>query len=720
MTEVLSLTSLEATSEAVEPRPPQRFFALKEGDSFLVADALGDIVGGADGFFRDDTRILSHFHLTLAGRPPSLLSASISQDSVFFTAHMTNRPLPPVGERVTPKSVVHLERNRFLWSGSVYERISFSNYGEYDIALPVTLTLGADFRDMFEIRGERRPNRGRLLSPKVSNNGVVLGYVGLDGTIRSMAIGFSPIPAELTPDRAEFIVTLPRRGSTAIFIQVDRDQPPEPSGAAHRTAAIHARLAMRRRRRRSARIRTSGRVFNDWIARSRADLAILTTDLSTGPFPYAGVPWFSTAFGRDAIITALQTMWLDPGLARGVLSFLALNQAQDASDFYDSAPGKIMHETRKGEMAVRGELPFGKYYGSVDATPLFVILAGAYGERTGDLRFIEELWPALISAMSWIDGLGDSNRDGLLDYARQQDSGLANQGWKDSNDAIFHADGRFPRTPVALVEVQAYVFAARRAMASLARRRGDTEQANRWRRQAVSLRAAIEERYWMKDVRFYGIAIDGAGDLCRVRASNAAHLLYVGLPTAERAAHVANHLLSSAFNSGWGIRTVAVGEARYNPMSYHNGSVWPHDTAIAAAGLARYGRRDGTIRLMSQMFEAAVHFESRLPELFCGFDRFPGESPISYPVACLPQAWAAGSIFMMLQACLGLSIDGFRREVHIDRPQLPIGIDHLRIERLVVGDTALSIEFHRIGDRVVAMAPSEPSTARTIKVMTHL
>jgi glycogen debranching enzyme len=714
-----ALTSLETTTEVVEPRPPQRFLALKEGDSFVVADALGDIVGGADGFFRDDTRILSHFRLTLAGRPPSLLSTAVSQDSVVFTAHMTNRPLPPMGERITPKSVVHVERNRFLWSGTVYERIAFSNYGEYDISLPVTLTFAADFQDMFEVRGERRPSRGRVLPPQISDKGVVLGYVGLDGTRRSMAIGFSPIPSQLTHDRAQFLVNLPRRGSSAIFIEIGSDHAPEPSGTAHRAATIHARLAMRRRRRRSSHITTSGRVFNDWIARSRADLAILTTDLSTGPYPYAGVPWFSTAFGRDAILTALQTMWLDPGLARGVLSFLAQNQARDASDFYDSAPGKIMHETRKGEMSNQREVPFGKYYGSVDATPLFIMCAGSYAERTGDLQFIDELWPALESAMTWMDGVGDSNQDGLVDYARQLDSGLANQGWKDSHDAVFHADGRFPPTPVALVEVQAYVFAARRAMAALARRRGDTQKANHWRRQAVALRTAIEDRFWMRNRKFYGIAIDGAGELCRVRTSNAAHLLYIGLPNAERAAHVANHLMSSAFNSGWGIRTVAVGEARYNPMSYHNGSVWPHDTAIAAAGLAHYGRRDATIKLMSQMFEAAVHFESRLPELFCGFERFPGEAPISYPVACLPQAWAAGSIFMMLQACLGLNVDGFRREVRIDRPQLPVGIDHLKIERLVVGNVSLTIEFHRIGDRVVAMTPNDQARS-AVNVMIQL
>lgn len=713
-------TAEPSALDAAEARQPQRLYALKEGDSFAVADAFGDITGTTEGFFRDDTRVLSEFRLTLAGRPPSLLSTTLSQDSVLFTAHLTNRPLPPVGERATPKSVVHIERNRFLWSGTLFERLTFTNYGEYEVAIPVMLSFGADFRDMFEVRGEVRRDRGQVVPPRVSAGGVVASYVGLDGAERSMAIGFSPPPDRINSEMAEYAIRLARRATTAIFVEVGERSPPAPSGLSYRTALIKARLSMRRRRRRSARVATSGRVFNDWMARSRADLAILTTDLPTGPFPYAGVPWFSTAFGRDAIITALQTLWLDPGLARGVLAFLAANQAHDASDFHDSAPGKIMHETRKGEMSVRGELPFGRYYGSVDATPLFILLAGAYADRTGDIAFIGELWPALEAAMAWIDGAGDSNHDGLVDYARQQVSGLANQGWKDSYDAVFHADGRFPRPPVALVEVQAYVFAARRAMSVLARRRGEIEKANRWRRQAVTIRTEIERRFWMRDRRYYGLAVDGTGELCQVRTSNAAHLLYVGLPSAERGAHVAAQLLSAAFNSGWGIRTVAVGEARYNPMSYHNGSIWPHDTALAAAGLARYGRRDGAVRLLSQMFEAAVQFDSRLPELFCGFERFAGEAPVSYPVACLPQAWAAGSLFMMLQACLGVAIDGARREVHIDRPQLPVGIDHLRIERLAVGDASLTIEFHRVDGRVVAVVPGDqPDIGRT-EVLMHL
>ena len=449
-------------------------------------------------------------------------------------------------------------------------------------------------------------------------------------------------------------------------------------------------------------MRTSGRLFNEWINRSRADLALLTTELPTGPYPYAGIPWFSTPFGRDAIVTALQMLWLDPSLAHGVLTFLAQNQAKETSPFQDAAPGKIMHETRKGEMAALRELPFGKYYGGVDTTPLFVMLAGAYATRTGDLSLIDELWPSLRAAMSWIEGDGDSNKDGFVDYARGAESGLANQGWKDSHDSAFHADGTEARGPIALVEVQGYAYAALRAMADLAERRGEVDDAAAWRARGETLRAAVEDRFWLEDLGYYALALDGGGRPCSVRGSNVGHLLFAGLPTSERAERVIAQLIAPPFNSGWGIRTLASGEVRFNPMSYHNGSIWPHDTALCTAGLARYGERGGVVRLMSGIFEAAVKFEMRLPELFCGFSRTAGEAPVAYPVACLPQAWSSGAVFMMLQACLGLSVDAWRGEIHVDRPRLPIGIDQLTVRRLTVGNAAVDLTFQRIGERVVA------------------
>ena len=720
---------VESSASAAEPAPlpspvehprarlTERLHALKDGDTFIVADAYGDIFGDSDGMFHNDTRILSQLRLTLAGAAPSLLSAAISRDNVFFVSHLTNRPLPPLGGRSIPEGVIHLERTRFLRHERLHEHIELVNYGNRDALVPLGLHFDADFRDMFEVRGRTRSSRGMLLPPEVAPARVTFRYQGLDRILRTTVISFSIAPDLLEAQRADFTVQLPPGACREIFLCIgtrtdaaaaDRDD--------FRHAAAQARRAMRTRMRRGSRPHSSARLFNEWLQKSGADLAMLTSDLPTGPYPYAGIPWFSAAFGRDAIVTALQTLWLDSGIARGVLSFLANHQATETSSFQDAAPGKIIHETRKGEMTALRELPFGRYYGGVDSTPLFVMLAGAYADRTGDLALIEQLWPALLAAVAWIEQVRDSHPLGLLSYARAERSGLANQAWKDSEDSIFHANGSFPIGPIAVIEVQGYVYAALNAMARLAERRGEAMAAMRWRMRADALRAEIEQRFWMPQQRFYGIAIDGEEQLCRVRASNAGHLLFVGLPEPARAQAVCAQLLSGGFNSGWGVRTLADGETHYNPMSYHNGSVWPHDTALCAAGFARYGERDGVVRLADQVFEAAVHFGMRLPELFCGFPRIAGEPPIAYPVACLPQAWAAGSSFMLLQACLGVSIDGWSGEICIDRPRLPTGIDHLTVENLAVGASRVTLHFHRVEHRVVAFSEAAPAGSTSVVV----
>ncbi|MBS0360862.1 MAG: amylo-alpha-1,6-glucosidase, partial [Proteobacteria bacterium] len=483
-------------------------------------------------------------------------------------------------------------------------------------------------------------------------------------------------------------------------IEIGARPGPTPTRERFRSAAAAALCAMRARRRHGARLKSSGRLFNEWLDKSAADLALLTTLMETGPYPYAGIPWFSTAFGRDAIITAWQILWFEPSLARGVLTYLAAHQAEEVSTFRDSQPGKIMHETRRGEMASLGEVPFGRYYGGVDTTPLFVALAGAYADRTGDLALIDRLWPALERATAWIEVYGDSNGDGLIDYQRGAESGLANQGWKDSQDSIFHADGHFPKGPIALVEVQGYAFAAYHAMARLSELRGEPERADGYRERAEAIRVDVERIFWMEDQQFYGVAMDGDGQLCRVRTSNPGHLLMVGLPSPERGRQVVRRLLSGELFSGWGVRTLATGMPRFNPMSYHNGSVWPHDTAICALGMSRYGEREGVVRLTAALFECAAASELRLPELFCGFPRMPGEPPVGYPVACMPQAWAAGACFMALQACLGIQVDGARGEISIVDPRLPIGIDQLSVTGLRVGDEKVDLSFQRVGGHV--------------------
>ncbi|UOV10410.1 amylo-alpha-1,6-glucosidase [Pseudoxanthomonas sp. F37] len=694
---------------------PLTRYVLKDGDSFLVANSLGDIVAPAEGFFVHDTRIVSRYEFLLGEQQPALLSSAVTQDNVLFVAHLTNRALSAMDEMGAPEGLIHITRSRFLCRERMYERITCMNYGDRTTRLPLRFRLDADFVDMFEVRGSRRPARGRLLGPESSEWGYAFRYEGLDGVARSSSVLFSRPPAQPVPGCVEFVLTLAPGGSEELYAEIGVLQEATPSRQRYRDEASHARRHMRRRQRRGARVSSSGPLFDQWMRRSRSDLALLTSELETGPYPYAGIPWFSTPFGRDAVITAMQTLWLDPGLAKGVLTFLARHQAKEESPFLDAAPGKIMHETRRGEMSAMKELPFGLYYGGVDTTPLFIALAGAYLKRTADIETVQSLWPALLAAVQWIERVCDADPNGLLVYARASDRGLANQGWKDSGDSVFHADGRLAEGPIALVEVQGYAYAALRTMAELGQR-WDPPAAAHWARRAQALRATIERRFWMESAAYYGLALDGEGALCAVRTSNAGHLLQFGVAEPARALAVAEQLMSPAFFTGWGIRTVARGEARFNPISYHNGSVWPHDSALCASGLASTGVRGAATRLLRGAFEAAVHFDMRMPELFCGFARTQGAPPVAYPVACLPQAWAAGSAFMLLQACLGIQVDGDGRTIHVQRAELPFGIQDVTIHDLAVGDQRIDLAFRSTGSRVAAFIEGDPDGRVSLQV----
>ena len=693
----------------------ETLMALKDADTFLVADHWGDVKSGADGLFDRDTRLLSHLVLTVGRARPSRLSSGVTKDNVFFTCHSTNRPLPPMGGRSAPAGVLHLERRRFLWDKRLFERVRMVNHGIEDILLPLAFDFGADFADIFQVRGTPRAKRGEVHAPSMDGRRVTFRYTGLDETVRTSCLSFSEPPARLSASRAEFMFSLPKGKNLDLYIECGVDACDTPDKDRWRLNAVQARLAIRRRLRRGASVRAPRNPrINDWLTQSRTDVALLTTDLPTGPYPYAGVPWFSTPFGRDGIITAWQMLWIDPSLARGVLTYLASRQATEVNAFMDSAPGKIMHETRGGEMSVLGEVPFGLYYGGVDTTCLFVALAGAYLKRTGDLATIRRLWPNLIAAAGWMTDYGDSNGDGLIDYARAAETGLSNQGWKDSEDSIFDRDGCFPKGPVALLEVQGYAFAAWTAMADMGVLLSDS-RSQEWRARAETVRSLVEDRFWMEDQNFYAVALDGDGRQMQAIGSNAGHLLFSGLPKPERARLVTRRMLTAEFRSGWGLRTLAKGQARFNPMSYHNGSVWPHDTAMAAAGMAGYGERRAVAMLLGEIYGAAAHFQLRLPELFCGFIRETGEPPIAYPVACLPQAWAAGSVFLMLQAALGLSIDATEQLVEIADPTLPPGVDRLSITRLQVGDGVIDLHFQRLDGQVVVM-PRERSGIVNLRV----
>lgn len=694
---------IPATASLQERRPR----TLKHGDSFAVFDHNGDALSGPgspEGIFYRDTRHLSHLYLTIEGRRPMLLSSTMRDDNATLTCDLTNPDLYDDGRLKLEHDLIHVRRSRFLWKAACFERLVVRNYDERRRHISLEIAFEADFADLFEVRGTRRARRGEKHPPKLAADRVVLGYTGLDGNRRLTTLSFDPAPRDLSGQRAVFGFDLEPGEARSLFAEINCGA----DGADHsprRTFFVALRDARRARRASAARaaaVTTSNEVFNEGMRRSISDLYMLVTETPEGSYPYAGIPWFSTVFGRDALITALQTLWFDPSIARGVLRHLAANQARAHDPVADAEPGKILHEVRYGEMAELGEVPFRRYYGSVDSTPLFVMLAGGYLRRTGDLATIRDLWPSIAAALGWIDHHGDRDGDGFVEYGRQTIEGLINQGWKDSHDSVFHSDGTLARGPIALAEVQAYAYAAWLAAGDIAASLGHAGEAARCRERAEALQAAFDRAFFDEALGTYVLALDGEKRPCRVRTSNAGHALATGIAYPERASSVVRALMAGNSFCGWGVRTVASGEARYNPMSYHNGSVWPHDNALIAAGFARYGFRHEAARVFEGLHAASTYIDlRRLPELFCGFRRQRAQGPTFYPVACAPQAWAATAPLFMLQSSIGLGFDPEHAQIIFEQPVLPSFLDQVVLDNLTVAGNAVAVALRRSGSQVV-------------------
>jgi glycogen debranching enzyme len=706
---------IPATGTATRPRR-----TLKYGDTFAVFDSHGDMgasAGGADGLFHKDTRYLSRLELLLNNRPLLLLGSNLRDDNSMLSVDLTNPDFYEDDRLVLQKDLVHVARTIFLWRGVAYERLAVRNHGEQTIALSLSILFQSDFADLFEVRGLHRARRGVLTLGTKAPDRVLLSYRGLDRAVRTTTVHFDPTPAELESGSATHRLKLEPGEMRPIFLSVACNAPPDRPLVTFSSGLLAARRELRAATLESTSIETSNQLLNEVLCRSAADLNMLMTDTPEGRYPYAGIPWYSTTFGRDGLITALQMLWCDPTIARGVLRHLAAYQAHDSDEHSDAEPGKILHEMRHGEMAALGEVPFGLYYGSVDSTILFVLLAGLYSERTNDQQTIVELWPAIEAALGWIDGVGDPDQDGFVEYSRATDKGLANQGWKDSQDAIFHADGQLAEGPIALAEVQGYVFAAKTAIARCARRLHLADEARRLEEDAKRLSHAFEAAFWCEDIGTYAIALDGNKRPCRVRTSNAGQLLFSGMIRPDRAAILAQDLLGPRFFSGWGIRTLARGEARYNPMSYHNGSVWPHDNALIALGLGRYGFRGAVGHVFKGLFDAATYMDlRRLPELFCGFQRQRNRGPTLYPVACSPQAWASATPFSLIDASLGLEFHPRRGEIRLRNPRLPSFLDEIRLRNLRLGDASVDICLRRQG-KGVSLEPLRPHGSIQVSIV---
>ena len=690
---------ISATGPSARPR-----HTMKHGDTFAVFDSHGDIgasAGGPDGLFNHDTRFLSRFELLIHGMQPLLLGSRMRDDNISLSVDLTNPDVYRDGKIVLPKDTIHIVRTTYLLGGVSHQRIDVSNHGDELIECTLSLIYGCDFSDLFEVRGIRRAKRGVLQETILGKGRAEFVYRGLDDKERKTVLCFEPAPPRLVPGAATYNLKLAGGAVSTLFFSAECFGDEQPKPESFMKGLMSANRHQKAMTRTVSTVETSNDILNEVMCRSTSDLYMLLTQTPQGSYPYAGIPWYSTTFGRDGIITAIQMLWCDPEVAKGVLRRLAAFQALKEDPLADAEPGKILHEMRGGEMAALHEVPFGLYYGSVDSTPLFVVLAGMYLERTGDLATIRELWPAVEQALAWMDGPGDRDGDGFLEYARADKTGLQNQGWKDSYDAVFHADGRLAEGPIALVEVQGYAYAARKFAAGCARRLGHAVRAQELELCAERLAELFEQAFWCEDIGTYALALDGEKKPCRVRTSNAGQALWTGIARPDRARRVADGLLSPNFFSGWGVRTVAKGEPRYNPMSYHDGSIWPHDNSLIALGLARYGLAGHAERIFEGLFGAAAYMDlRRLPELFCGFRRRRGAAPTLYPVACAPQAWAAASPFLLLQAVLGMELDPVTRSIRFNNPRLPRFAEEITLRNLGFEDARVDVTLRQTGEHV--------------------
>jgi glycogen debranching enzyme len=679
----------------------ERTHVLRHDDCFGLFNEIGDIDADARseaGLYRAGVRHLSRLTLTIAGQRPLLLAASPREDNVLLAVNLTNADVRgEAGRVILPRGTLYITRSRYIWNGVCHELIRVRNFALSTVSVELAIRFYSDFENIVDVRAQQRMDGARKRFERVERDSVTQSCLGADEVMRETVVDCHTAPDTISGDSLKFRLQIGSRGEKTISLAFGCSAANRPVQISTFTRSLAAAEELARREGRPpAQVHASDPHFNSWIRRAGADLGMMLTATPQGRVPAAGLPWLDAPFGRDAIITAMQTLWVWPDIARNVLRYLAATQAADSGPGNGAEAGKILNEARGGTQKP-------DYHG-IDNTPLFVMLAGAYFTRTADLNFMSELWPAINSALRWIDVYGDVDGDGFIE-TRPRGAGVggepAHHGWKSSPDAIFHEDGRLATGPLALCELQGYVYGARLGAARIARSLGEVPRAIALVEAAQALQHRFNTTFWCSEIETYALALDGEKKPCRVRSSNAGHCLFTGIAHAERARQIIAGLGDEHFFSGWGVRTVAESELRYNPMSYHNGSVWPQDNALIAAGAARYDDKAFALRILSAQYEAARHFDLlRLPELFCGFKRRGREAPLHFPVACSPQAGSAGAAFLLLQSVLGIGIDALDRQIVLAHPVVPDGFNEIAVRNLAVADASVDFTVRRHGGSV--------------------
>lgn len=678
---------------------------LIDGKTFLATRVSGDIAPSSApdiGFFHDDTRFLSFMELRVGGLRAVLLSSN-TEKTFLSQIELTTSNIHLRDSFDLPENTIHVRREQMLSHDVMFERITFENFNLNSVEFKVEIEYGADFVDVFQVRGMGRNEHGQYFQPVVTADSIGFYYRGRDNVLRHTLIEMDPPPTEIDGEIVRWDLNLEPSQKVQFNIRVspfvEGECPRIPRGdfaenlKSRRDTYAHWEAQ-------ATHFESSNDVFGETMRTAVSDFHALQIPDGKDHVIAAGIPWFATMFGRDSLISAYQSLSLNPQLAVETLRVLARRQGTEYNDWQDEEPGKILHEYRQGEMTRSGEMPFGPYFGSIDATPLWLILLSETWNWTADEDLVNELLPAAYKALDWIDKYGDFDGDGFVEYLRRSKKGLTNQGWKDSWDANMHRDGTVARPPIALVEVQGYVYDAKYRMASLLRTFGDAERADKLKRDCTDLAKRFEKAYWMPERGFYAMALDSDKKPLEVISSNPGHLLFTRILSRERARAVVNRLMRSDMFSGWGWRTMSCDEKVFNPLSYHRGSVWPHDNSLIAHGMALNEHRAPVVRIFTTLFQAALGFRDyRLPELFCGIERRENDVAVHYPVSCSPQAWASGSLFLILSSLLGIRPSAPRKELNIINPALPEFLDHLHLRNLRIGKSRVGLDFTRRGAR---------------------